>query len=430
MSVATWYPDVAAALAEDAGLLYVAPNGDDNNSGRSPGRPMRNIQTALDRLRADSNGGRLQLLWDDTLVGNLPTWVIDYQIALPEACTIRGEGRGKRLRLADGVNATMIVLDNVSNEFCGVEDIWISGNKANQSGTSHGIFFDQTAGSGFQFNDSLHVLRNVLVDNFLTDGIFMGTLCRDFYITACQTRSCDGVGIRLLGTDGYCAGCTSGGSGLEGVILSGANNRTVGLKSFEAGQVTAANGDGYLISTVRSLIAFCEAQDNEQHGFNFSGSGRSEGVGLYSDSNGQGATGYGYRVNNCSSLHLQGVANDRQGTPTQANAIRFDGTNTFNVYDIVGRGNSSSGFIGTLADSNALRFSDAASANDYRLPQLEINGPLDHDGTTVGFYGVAPVVRAAHIANPSGGVVIDAESRAAINAILVVLENVGLTASV
>lgn len=47
----------------------------------------------------------------------------------------------------------------------------------------------------------------------------------------------------------------------------------------------------------------------------------------------------------------------------------------------------------------------------------------------VGFYGATPVVQADHIADPSGeasGSSTDAEARAAINAILVVLENLGI----
>jgi hypothetical protein len=47
--------------------------------------------------------------------------------------------------------------------------------------------------------------------------------------------------------------------------------------------------------------------------------------------------------------------------------------------------------------------------------------------TQIGFYGVTPVSRAAHIADPSGGAIVDSEARTAINAILVVLENLGLT---
>jgi hypothetical protein len=47
----------------------------------------------------------------------------------------------------------------------------------------------------------------------------------------------------------------------------------------------------------------------------------------------------------------------------------------------------------------------------------------------VGFLGAAAVARAAHIADPSGGATTDAEARTAINAILVVLENLGFVAT-
>jgi hypothetical protein len=44
-------------------------------------------------------------------------------------------------------------------------------------------------------------------------------------------------------------------------------------------------------------------------------------------------------------------------------------------------------------------------------------------------YAVTPVVQAAHIADPAGGATQDAEARTAINAILVAIENIGITAS-
>ena len=47
----------------------------------------------------------------------------------------------------------------------------------------------------------------------------------------------------------------------------------------------------------------------------------------------------------------------------------------------------------------------------------------------VGANGVTPPAQAAHIADPSGGGTQDAEARTAINAILVVLENLGFTAT-
>lgn len=58
---------------------------------------------------------------------------------------------------------------------------------------------------------------------------------------------------------------------------------------------------------------------------------------------------------------------------------------------------------------------------------LEIGGSLKHTGTTVGFFGVTPVTRQGSIANPTGGATTDAEARTAIDSILSVLDNYGLT---
>ncbi len=46
----------------------------------------------------------------------------------------------------------------------------------------------------------------------------------------------------------------------------------------------------------------------------------------------------------------------------------------------------------------------------------------------VGFHGVTPTAQAAHIPDPSGDTTVDAEARAAIEAILVVLEGKGFVA--
>lgn len=50
-----------------------------------------------------------------------------------------------------------------------------------------------------------------------------------------------------------------------------------------------------------------------------------------------------------------------------------------------------------LSNANEIRFETSTSVSVIRLVSMgiEIDGTLDHDGTTVGFYGVAPVVRSA-----------------------------------
>ncbi|MHB9008531.1 MAG: hypothetical protein ACYDC1_16570 [Limisphaerales bacterium] len=49
-------------------------------------------------------------------------------------------------------------------------------------------------------------------------------------------------------------------------------------------------------------------------------------------------------------------------------------------------------------------------------------------GHKVGFHGVTPVAQAAHIPDPAGGTTVDAEARAAINAILLALAGKGIVA--
>ena len=58
---------------------------------------------------------------------------------------------------------------------------------------------------------------------------------------------------------------------------------------------------------------------------------------------------------------------------------------------------------------------------------LRIFNAIDHDGTTVGLYGVTPVVRAGAIAAPVSGIFVDNEARAAINSIRTALTNIGIT---
>lgn len=57
-----------------------------------------------------------------------------------------------------------------------------------------------------------------------------------------------------------------------------------------------------------------------------------------------------------------------------------------------------------------------------------VGGALDHDGTTAGFYGATPATQPTAVADAAGGVVIDAEARTALNALLARLRTLGLIA--
>lgn len=69
------------------------------------------------------------------------------------------------------------------------------------------------------------------------------------------------------------------------------------------------------------------------------------------------------------------------------------------------------------------------SARDGTTAREGLRVETDGSAPMIGFLGANAVVRAAHIADPAGGGTQDAEARTAINAILVVLENLGLVAT-
>ena len=63
-------------------------------------------------------------------------------------------------------------------------------------------------------------------------------------------------------------------------------------------------------------------------------------------------------------------------------------------------------------------------ANPWRA--LYLSGALDHEGTTAGFFGTTPTTQPTAVADPSGGAIIDAESRTAIAAIIDRIQALGL----
>lgn len=63
--------------------------------------------------------------------------------------------------------------------------------------------------------------------------------------------------------------------------------------------------------------------------------------------------------------------------------------------------------------------------NDYGGARAALTAQADGAQALLSVFGVTPVARQSHIADPSGGSTVDAEARSAINAILTALENYG-----
>lgn len=64
-----------------------------------------------------------------------------------------------------------------------------------------------------------------------------------------------------------------------------------------------------------------------------------------------------------------------------------------------------------------------------RWASLFIGGAFTHSGATFGALGATPAAQRSHVADPTGGVTVDAEARTAINSILTTLETFGFHAA-
>jgi len=326
------------------------------------------IQAAIDAA-ATAGGGVVFLPEAD--------YAITAALRLKDFVELRGVGRtATKLTLKNSSNTSMIVIDSVNVERVGVRDMWLFGNKSNQAaGSHHGIFIDNTGGGSFAFNDSMPILSDLLISSCKGDGVRLTADCRDPHLRNVQVRTCDGVGFNLSCTDGGIFGCTAGNSGLEGFLIAGANNRLFGCKSFQNGQITSTNGDGFRFTAQRCVAVACESQDNQQHGFNLDGCDRGNFGDMFADANGQGVTGYGFRVNDATDIILTGVAQDRQGVAEQSHALRFDGTQDRGYIMLVGRNNVNAGISGTVPTGMVVMFSDNTNGVALKLRHVAAATP-------------------------------------------------------
>jgi hypothetical protein len=109
----------------------------------------------------------------------------------------------------------------------------------------------------------------------------------------------------------------------------------------------------------------------------------------------------------------------RPNQPTaDTDALKFNFVNASDRWDIT-RNDTSNTFSFLGAGGFSLNASLNMGNNSIvAANEVEIDGALNHDGALIGEYGAAPTAQSAAIADAAGGGVIDAEARAAINALL------------
>lgn len=156
--------------------------------------------------------------------------------------------------------------------FCGILDMTVDGNKANQNGAGpyHGIVVEtnpyNVAASGDQYFDPSHVIQNVRIYRAKGDGIWINGRS-DIRVIGVKSVQCDGNGF-TSSFDTHFIGCISESAGLAGFYSGHGSIQFVNCKSFLSGRVSANDGHGFFLETASEMsIVNCDAQQNSGHGF-------------------------------------------------------------------------------------------------------------------------------------------------------------------
>lgn len=193
-----------------------------------------------------------------------------------------GQGKSTVLRLKSGANASVIKTfkspdgKTIGNaQQCAVRNLTIDGNKAMQSGISHGIEvscnpLNVEAKPGDLEFDSLHFFENLYIKDVLTDG-FNAEGRSQMKLHNVTVYRADRHSFKpSFDTD--MTACISGESGYAGFNLNHSSIRLSACKSFYSGRVVKNyEGWGFLINATSGVVlSACEAQDNQGHGFEIS----------------------------------------------------------------------------------------------------------------------------------------------------------------
>jgi hypothetical protein len=226
------------------------------------------IQSAIDAC-AIAGGGVVYIPTGTTVVSST--------LVLGNRVWLKGTGmESTTIFLANGSNCTVVANlvspDGVqaNAEYCMVSDLQINGNKANQSGTSHGIYFTCNPSSSMathdDSNDTHQRVTNVKIYNPLTHG---------FYALGRSEMRLDNVYVASAGQnsfqpsyDTFMTSCTSEASGYEGFYFGHSNIMAADCKAFGSGVAQTSRGDGFFIEIGDSVVlATCDAQNNYARGF-------------------------------------------------------------------------------------------------------------------------------------------------------------------
>lgn len=203
------------------------------------------------------------------------TAVVDQTIKLGAGQCVIGTGAGTVLKAKAGLEANVIeVVPGTSKTACQgvtVANLTVDGNNGSNS-VGKGIVW---VGTGNTLNTKEAAngisLENVWVRFCAEDGVLTENTTNGItnVFENVQSYWNKGNGFEIKSSDGMYSNCYAEKNGLAGWVVGGnaALSHFANCSGSDSGQVTAASGHGWKITSGACSFANCWAQDNKAHGF-------------------------------------------------------------------------------------------------------------------------------------------------------------------
>lgn len=159
-----------------------------------------------------------------------------------------GGGDAPTLKLANGSNRSLIEIEELS-QGNRIGHLRLEGNKANQVGTSHGLRLRNVTPIPYQ--DSRYLFNNLLIQDFLTNGVLSEAGASEVRMLWVIVRSCGAHGFEIGGSDTRLIECESGFNGAKGLYMTQGFNHVRGGGYFLNGSYNihvAASAEGAWIT--------------------------------------------------------------------------------------------------------------------------------------------------------------------------------------
>jgi hypothetical protein len=316
-------------------------------------------------------------------------------ITLPTRATLEGHDWRDTILVekAAGNSHMITVADAVNTERVAIKNIYLNGNKANQTGSWDGIRLDNTS-CGY---DRHHLIQNVFVDNCSGNGIsLLGPWGADQILNVICYRN-NGYGFDCEVPDSMCRDIETGLNGLDGINISGANSYLINGKSWYNGNLSpGAAGAGMFVNAARVTLSTIDCQDNYGDGFKLSGDSMTA-TSLMADGNGKNLHG-GFGNYSAAGFNLSSLTNSNiQGTATNVEESS-DPTTLTQQYGVnFGSGNSN---VQLFLTSSRAQTSDSLGTAPTGM--FALNGVIQGNSSGVVSSSVPPFDNLASLTVPGG----------------------------